>query len=83
MRAGALPPPEVSTAVVTGVPPRYSCAMSGWTENEDGPDCACGNPTVVKIMPGGQVVLMCLFHTREAGAFTYLPPDKPEGWPTG
>jgi hypothetical protein len=52
--------------------------MTTWTENEDGPACACGELTVVKILPGGQPVLMCLFHTREAGAVTRLPPDKPE-----
>jgi hypothetical protein len=51
--------------------------MTGWAENEDGPACVCGELTVVKILPTGQPVLMCLFHTGEAGALTRLPPDKP------
>jgi hypothetical protein len=55
--------------------------VTAWAENEDGPDCACGNPTVVKITPGGQPVLMCLFHTAEAGLITVLPLERPGGWP--
>jgi len=51
-----------------------------WTENEDGPDCACGNPTVVKIMPDGKPVLVCFFHTSEAGMVTPLPAERPAGW---
>jgi len=56
--------------VTTPAPPR-------WTENEDGPICVCGEPTVVKIMPDGVPVLLCLFHTRESGAVKRLPADKP------
>jgi hypothetical protein len=52
-----------------------------WRENEEGPDCACGCPRVVKIMPNGRAILLCLFHTGEAGAYTPLPAERPEGWP--
>lgn len=55
--------------------------MTGWTENEDGPDCECGSSRIVKITPNGNAVLMCLFHTGEAGAVTGLPAEKPDGWP--
>jgi hypothetical protein len=52
--------------------------VSAWTANESGPACSCGELTVVKILPDGQPVLLCLFHTREAGAVTRLPADRPE-----
>jgi hypothetical protein len=52
--------------------------MTAWTENEDGPACSCGELTVVKILPDGQPVLLCFFHTREAGAVTPLPETRPE-----
>jgi hypothetical protein len=57
--------------------------MSGgpWRENEDGPDCACGEPTVVKLLPDGTAILMCFFHAGEAGAYTRLPAERPDGWP--
>jgi hypothetical protein len=55
--------------------------MSGWTENENGPGCGCGNPTVVKMLPDGSWALMCLFHTSDAGMFTQLPSERPDGWP--
>jgi hypothetical protein len=48
-----------------------------WRENEDGPDCACGEPTVVKLLPDGTAVLLCFFHTGEAGAYTRLPAERP------
>lgn len=51
-----------------------------WTENEPGPDCSCGNPTVVKATPDGNFVLLCFFHTAEAGAVTVLPPERPPDW---
>lgn len=51
-----------------------------WTENEDGPDCCCGNPTIVKILPDGDPVLMCFFHTAETGMITKLPLAKPADW---
>lgn len=53
-----------------------------WRENEDGPDCACGEQTVVKILPDGQAILLCFFHTGEAGMYTPLPDERPEEWPT-
>jgi hypothetical protein len=52
-----------------------------WTDNEEGPDCFCGNPTVVKKQDDGSW-LLCLFHTHEAGTMFPLPPEKPDGWPT-
>lgn len=52
-----------------------------WTENESGPDCACGNPTVVKLTPDGSAVLLCIFHTQETGLFTPLPARRPDNWP--
>jgi hypothetical protein len=52
-----------------------------WRENEDSPDCACGEPTVVKILPDGRAILLCFFHTGEAGAYTVLPAERPAGWP--
>ena len=55
--------------------------MSAWTENEDGPDCRCGGPAVVKRLPAGGWVLMCFAHTPEAGLIMNLPPQRPGGWP--
>jgi len=55
--------------------------VTAWTENEAGPDCECGNPTVVKVMPSGKPVLMCLFHASAAGLVTELPAVRPAGWP--
>jgi hypothetical protein len=52
--------------------------VSTWTDNEDGPACPCGELTVVRILPDGKPVLLCLFHAREAGGYTPLPLDKPE-----
>jgi hypothetical protein len=48
-----------------------------YVENEDGPDCVCGNATVVKFVDGVPG-LMCLFHTSEAGVYSRLPPDMTE-----
>ena len=53
---------------------------SKWTDNEEGPECDCGNPTVVKLSPGGPV-LLCFFHTDEEGLARSLTAEKPEGWP--
>jgi hypothetical protein len=50
---------------------------TGWVDGEDGPVCVCGELTVVRITPDRQPVLTCLFHTREAGAVTWLALDKP------
>jgi hypothetical protein len=51
-----------------------------WQENETGPDCSCGNPTVVKLLPNSVPVLMCLFHSGEAGLMTRLPAERPADW---
>lgn len=53
--------------------------MSEWTENEEGPDCVCGGPTMVKLTPEGPV-LVCLFHTAAEGVYSRLPPEKPADW---
>lgn len=52
-------------------------AVTGWTENEAGPACSCGESTVVKIIPPGRPVLLCFFHTGESGAYAGLPEAKP------
>lgn len=53
-----------------------------WTENEDGPECSCGNPTVVKFSHDtGRAFLLCLFHTPEAGCWFQLPVERPDDWP--
>lgn len=54
-----------------------------WTDNEEGPMCICNTPTRVKRTgdPDHPWALLCLFHTKEAGMFFELPPEKPEGWP--
>jgi hypothetical protein len=53
--------------------------MHVYVNNEAGPDCTCGNPTVVKLVDGG-AGLLCLFHTYEAGAFSRLPVMTEEQW---
>jgi len=50
-----------------------------WIENEDGPDCSCGNPTVVKLVDG-KAVLLCLFHTGPEGMYVPLPDMVPHDW---
>jgi hypothetical protein len=55
-------------------------SMSSWTKNEDGPVCACGGETVVKIMPDGRAVLLCFFHTSAEGAYWSLPDERPDGF---
>jgi hypothetical protein len=57
--------------------------MTDWIDNEDGPECKCGSPTVVKIMPGGRAVLLCIFHTAEYGLAMLLPQSKPDDWMAG
>lgn len=47
--------------------------MTAWTENQTGPLCSCGELTIVKRLPDGQWVALCLFHTGEAGAYRVLP----------
>jgi len=68
---------------VAGQLPSYVIlpGTGGWTENEDGPECGCGNPTVVKIHPDGRALLLCLFHTIGEGLITELPAERPVGWP--
>jgi hypothetical protein len=51
-----------------------------WVSNEPGPDCSCGNATVVKQTPDGGFVLLCLFHTADAGLITALPDHRPDNW---
>jgi len=51
-----------------------------WVNNEDGPDCTCGDPTVVKTVATGGAVLICLFHTNEAGVSYRLPDEAPDNW---
>ena len=53
-----------------------------WVNNEDGPDCYCGDPTVVKTTEAGSAVLLCLFHNNEAGAIFRLPTDRPDNFAT-
>jgi hypothetical protein len=36
---------------------------------------------VVKILPDGRAVLLCLFHTADAGLASPLPAERPSGWP--
>jgi hypothetical protein len=58
-------------------------AARPWENNEDGPTCSCGGPTTVKITEdgSGEVLLLCLFHTYEAGAMWRLPAERPVNWP--
>lgn len=51
-----------------------------WANNEDGPDCYCGNPTVVKIIPPRGAILICLFHTSAEGVYQQLPDEAPNNW---
>lgn len=54
--------------------------MSDWQNNEDGPLCVCGNPTIVKLSSDGPA-LLCLFHISGAGALFPLPIERPDDWP--
>lgn len=53
--------------------------MRSWVNNEDGPDCECGEPTVVKLHNGG-AILMCFFHTGAEGCYFELPPMAPDNF---
>lgn len=56
--------------------------MSEWIKSEMGPECYCGNPTIVHVAEDGRAMLMCFFHTYEAGASFALPKGgRPDGWP--
>lgn len=52
-----------------------------WIDNEAGPTCTCGGPTVVKVSDRAAPLLLCLFHTAAAGAVWTLPADRPDDWP--
>lgn len=57
--------------------------MSEWQE-EPGPNCFCGWPTFVSLVEVGSKtlpILVCIGHTREAGATFCLPSDRPDHWP--
>ena len=54
--------------------------MSDWVK-EKGPRCYCGCPTWVEPDLGGGAVLICIFHTKEAGASFPLPSARPDNWP--
>lgn len=57
--------------------------MTEWTDNEPGPTCICGNPTIVKADSPHHALLLCLFHTAAEGAAWTLPADRPANWPHG
>ena len=50
-----------------------------WIDNEKGPKCGCGMPTLVKIMDG-KPLLFCVFHEQEEGACWSLPKERPDNW---
>lgn len=52
-----------------------------WVDNEEGPICSCGFETVVKKDAEGTFMLLCFFHTPQAGALFKLPQEAPDGWP--
>jgi len=55
--------------------------MAEWTK-EKGPDCYCGCPTWVEPKMGNDgAYLICIFHTKEAGASFPLPSCRPDNWP--
>jgi hypothetical protein len=53
--------------------------MAEWTK-EKGPACFCGGPTWVEPWPEG-AELVCLLHTKAAGASFPLPAARPDNWP--
>jgi hypothetical protein len=55
--------------------------MGEWTGKEKGPDCFCGCPTWVEPVGSGPPILICIFHSKEAGASFPLPADRPDNWP--
>lgn len=54
--------------------------MAEWTK-EKGPRCYCGCATWVEPSWGGAPRLVCIFHTKEAGASFPLPAERPDKWP--
>lgn len=55
--------------------------MTAWVDNEEGPTCVCGGPTMVKVNDLNAPVLLCLFHTADAGVVWSLPGERPADWP--
>ena len=56
--------------------------MAEWVKSEKGPDCYCGNPTIVHVADDGRAMLICFFHTKEEGASFALPKGgRPDKWP--
>lgn len=55
--------------------------MTQWVNNESGPDCHCGNPTLVKVNSMGGAILLCLFHTSAEDVYWQLPEQRPDDWP--
>ncbi len=53
--------------------------MRPWVNNEDGPTCDCGEPTLVKTTED-RAILLCFFHTSETGCYVSLPPMAPDNW---
>lgn len=53
-----------------------------WKNGEKGPTCFCGMPTAVVINEDSTVNLLCIFHTKLAGATFPLPKKgRPDKWP--
>jgi hypothetical protein len=50
-----------------------------YVNNEVGPDCSCGEPTIVKFV-NGSPLLVCFFHSGPAGSYNKLPPITEENW---
>lgn len=50
-----------------------------WADGDLGPECECGDTTVVKRLPDGRLVALCLFHDGEAGRYIPLDEDGHEG----
>lgn len=51
-----------------------------WREGQDGPVCSCGFITVVRRLPNGRWIAMCLGHTNDGGLYQELP-DSPYSLP--
>ena len=53
-----------------------------WKDKEKGPECFCGMPTFVHVDKDGRADLVCMFHSRDAGAMFPLPKNgRPDNWP--
>lgn len=51
-----------------------------WQSGDDGPECYCGSPTIVKELPNGSFVLICPLHGEGSGTYFSLPQVKPDDW---